>query len=62
MKAQWKLADRSGAAFGVMLGRDEAERSAVAVKDLRTGTQVEVPRAQLAGWLQTRREEEEGST
>ncbi len=62
VKAQWKLADRSGAAFGVMLGRDEAERSAVAVKDLRTGTQVEVPRAQLAGWLQARREREEGST
>ena len=61
VKAQWKLADRSGAAFGVMLGRNEAERSAVAVKDLRTGDQVEVPRAQLAGWLQARREEEEGS-
>ena len=61
VKAQWKLADRSGATFGVMLGRDEAERSAVAVKDLRTGAQVEVPRAQLAGWLQTRREEDESA-
>lgn len=61
VKAQWKLADRSGAAFGVMLGRDEAERGAVAVKDLRSGEQVEVARAQLAGWLQTRREEEGSS-
>jgi len=56
VKAQWKQADRSGAAVGVMLGRDEAARGAVAVKDLRSGEQVEVPRAQLAGWLQARRE------
>jgi histidyl-tRNA synthetase len=42
-----------------MLGREEAERSAVAVKDLHTGAQVEVPRAQLAAWLQSRREQEE---
>jgi histidyl-tRNA synthetase len=39
-----------------MLGGDEAARGAVAVKDLRSGEQVEVPRAQLAGWLQARRE------
>jgi histidyl-tRNA synthetase len=61
VKAQWKSADRSGAVFGVMVGRDEAARDAVAVKDLRSGEQVEVPRAQLAGWLQARREEEEGT-
>lgn len=56
VKAQWKVADRSGAAFGVMLGRDELARAAVAVKDLRSGEQVEVPREQLAGWLRARRE------
>lgn len=56
VKAQWKVADRSGAAFGVMLGRDELARAAVAVKDLRSGKQVEVPREQLAGWLRARRE------
>ncbi|MFI5045581.1 MAG: histidine--tRNA ligase [Acidimicrobiia bacterium] len=61
VKAQWKAADKSGAAFGVMLGAREAEHGAVAVKDLRTGEQVEVPRGQLAGWLQARREEEEGT-
>ena len=60
VKAQWKQADRSRAHFGVMLGRDEATRGAVAVKDLRSGEQVEVPRAQLAGWLQTRREQGAG--
>jgi histidyl-tRNA synthetase len=53
--AQWKAADRSGARFGVMLGRDEAERNAVAVKDLGTGEQVEVPELALASWLHDRR-------
>jgi histidyl-tRNA synthetase len=62
VKAQWKVADKSGAAFGVMLGRAEAERDAVAVKDLRSGAQVEVSREALAAWLQARREEEEGTT
>jgi histidyl-tRNA synthetase len=54
VKAQWKLADRSGARFAVMLGRREAEHDAVVVKDLRDpdGTQREVPRRELAGWLQ----------
>jgi len=61
VKAQWKVADKSRAAFGVMLGKAEAERGAVAVKDLRTGIQVEVAREALAAWLQSRREEEEGT-
>lgn len=58
VKAQWKLADRSGARYAVMLGRREAEHDAVAVKDLRDpdGTQIEVPRREVAGWLQARRE------
>jgi histidyl-tRNA synthetase len=54
--AQWKAADRSGARFGVMLGRDEAVRDAVAVKDLETGEQVEVPEKRLGTWLHDRRE------
>ena len=45
----------SGARFGVMLGRDEAARDAVAVKDLQTGEQVEVPESGLASWLNDRR-------
>lgn len=59
VKAQWKLADRSGARYGIMLGRREAEHDAVAVKDLRdpAGMQIEVPRREVAGWLQARREE-----
>jgi histidyl-tRNA synthetase len=61
VKAQWKAADKSGAAFGVMLGKDEATRDAVAVKDLRSGAQVEVTREALAAWLQQRQEQEEGA-
>jgi histidyl-tRNA synthetase len=53
--AQWKVADRSGARFGVMLGRDEAARGAVAVKDLESGEQVEVSEMGLASWLHDRR-------
>jgi histidyl-tRNA synthetase len=53
--AQWKAADRSGARFGVMLGRDEAARDAVAVKDLESGEQVEVPEKVLGSWLNDRR-------
>lgn len=56
VKAQWKAADRSGAGFAVMVGRDEVGRDAVAVKDLGTGEQVEVPRVGLVAWLQARRE------
>jgi histidyl-tRNA synthetase len=51
VKAQWKAADRSGAAVAVMVGRDELARDAVAVKDLATGDQVEVPRTGLVAWL-----------
>jgi histidyl-tRNA synthetase len=55
VSAQWKAADRSGARYGVMLGRDEAVRHAVAVKDLESGRQEEVPETGLASWLNDRR-------
>jgi len=58
VKAQWKVADRSGAAVAVMVGRDELARDAVAVKDLASGEQVEVPRTGLVAWLVARRDEE----
>jgi histidyl-tRNA synthetase len=57
VSAQWKAADRSGARYGVMLGRDEAQRGAVAVKDLASGEQVEVEEVALASWLRDRRAE-----
>jgi histidyl-tRNA synthetase len=56
VKAQWKAADRSGAGVAVMVGRDELARDAVAVKDLASGEQVEVPRRGLVAWLVTRRD------
>jgi histidyl-tRNA synthetase len=62
VKAQWKAADKSGAVYGVMLGRAEAERDAVAVKDLRSGEQVEVPREALVAWLQEKHEVEQDRT
>jgi histidyl-tRNA synthetase len=55
-KAQMKGADRSGARFTVLLGRQEAARAAVAVRDMQSGEQVEVPRELVAGWLQERLE------
>jgi histidyl-tRNA synthetase len=56
VSAQWKAADRARAAFGVMLAPDEFSRDTLAVKDLRTGKQIEVPREQVAGWLRSHRE------
>ncbi len=57
VKAQWKAADKSGAAVTVMVGRDEYHRDAVAVKVLATGEQVEVPRPGLVAWLMSRKED-----
>jgi histidyl-tRNA synthetase len=57
VKAQFKAADKSGARWTVMLGRDEASRNAVTVKDLRSGEQLEVGRDGLAEWLEMRRDE-----
>ena len=51
LKAQFKSADRSGAAHVVVLGEAEAARAAVTLKDLRTGDQREVPLADLPGLL-----------
>jgi histidyl-tRNA synthetase len=64
VKAQMKVADRSGARYAVILGRKEAERGVVAVKDLRdhAAEQIEVPRQLVAGWLQERRETEESAS
>jgi histidyl-tRNA synthetase len=56
VSAQWNAADRGGAAFGVMLAPDEFSRDALAVKDLRTGKQDEVPREQVVAWLRAHRE------
>jgi histidyl-tRNA synthetase len=47
-KKQLSAADRSGARYAVILARDEAERGMVGLKDLGSGDQIEVPRADVA--------------
>jgi histidyl-tRNA synthetase len=47
VKAQWKAADRSGARFAVILGKEEAAAGSVGLKDLGSGEQVTVPRAEI---------------
>jgi histidyl-tRNA synthetase len=53
MKAQMKLADRSGAAVAVIVGEDELANGAVTVKPLAGGTQVTVPRPALLTHITT---------
>jgi len=55
VKAQMKLAGRANATFAVILGRNEAERGTVLVRDLALGTETEVHREQIAGWLREHR-------
>ena len=53
VKAQWKLADRSGARFGVMLGRREAEHDAVGGEGPASRASSGSSRgASWPGWLQ----------
>ncbi len=56
VKAQWRVADRSGAAYAVMVAPDEMARDAVAVKDMESGEQVEVGREEISGWIRSRLE------
>jgi histidyl-tRNA synthetase len=45
LKAQFKQADRSGASWALILGEDEMADGTVAVKDLQSGHQESLPRA-----------------
>jgi transposase-like protein len=48
MKAQMKVADRSGARLALLVGDDELEAGTVTLRDLRSGEgQTEVPRAEV---------------
>jgi histidyl-tRNA synthetase len=57
-KKQFAAADRSGAAWTVVIGKDETARGVVGVKDMRSGDQIEVRRDEVAAWLQTKKESE----
>jgi histidyl-tRNA synthetase len=47
MKSQMKTADRSGARFAIVVGSREVESGVVALKELSTGEQTVVARADL---------------
>jgi histidyl-tRNA synthetase len=51
VRAQTKSADRAGARYVVLFGRNEMERGAVAVRDMESGEQVEVARSRVVSWL-----------
>lgn len=51
VKAQFKLADREGAKFCLILGDDELKNGQVTVKNLSTGEQKSVPRVQIVEQL-----------
>ena len=54
IKKQWAAANKAGARYGLMLAEREAAAGVVAIKDLATGEQIEVDRADAADWLRSR--------
>ncbi|GAB4120922.1 MAG: histidine--tRNA ligase [Roseiflexaceae bacterium] len=50
---QFKYADQRGIPFALVLGPDEIGQQVVVVKNLRTGTQEQISRAQLIAYLRT---------
>jgi histidyl-tRNA synthetase len=50
IKSQLKRADASGARFALIVGDDELREGKVTVKNLRDGTQVDRPLADVAAW------------
>ena len=56
-KKQWAAANRAGARWGVMLGPREIADGRVAVKDLVSGDQRDVARAEVSAWLRMRKDE-----
>jgi histidyl-tRNA synthetase len=56
-KKQWGAADRAGARWGVMLGPRELADGKVAVKDLASGDQQDIDRAEVPAWLRMRKDE-----
>jgi histidyl-tRNA synthetase len=51
LKAQLKMADRSGAMFAAILGDKELEQGAVTLRRLEDGIQKTVPVGDVTGWL-----------
>jgi histidyl-tRNA synthetase len=53
VKAQFKIADREAAKFGVIIGDDELAKQQVKLKDLATGSETSIPRADLISQLKS---------
>ena len=51
LKKQIKAASDGGFSYAVIIGADEMERGAAAVKDLSSGEQEEVPFSSLSSYL-----------
>ncbi len=51
LKSQMREANRQGARFVLILGEREAKAGVVAVKDLRSGEQVDVPKEKVSSFL-----------
>jgi histidyl-tRNA synthetase len=55
LRSQMREASRLGARFAALLGEDELEASTVTVRDMDTGEQLTIPRAQIAQRLAAQR-------
>lgn len=53
VKAQFKAADRSAAAYAAIVAAEEWSRGMVVVKHMESGDQHEVPRDEVAAWVRT---------
>ena len=51
LKGALRAADRSGAAFAVLIGTEERRAGTVSIKDLKTGDQRDVAATQATDWL-----------
>ena len=51
MKGQFRSANKSGAQKVLVIGDDELANGTVTCKDMSDGSQVSVPRAEVAAWL-----------
>lgn len=57
LKGQFKQAHRRGAKRVVILGDEELSRGCVAVRDMDTGGQVEIPETELVQWLRMQQQQ-----
>jgi histidyl-tRNA synthetase len=54
LKKSFETADKLGARFTLIVGENEVKADAFALKNLETGQQISVPRAQLAQTIQSK--------